>query len=197
MLDRDDPVRLLGQDHESVVAMLADASVRGDAMQLAEARAMFELVSSRADVMLPPTSARFTATLMIGPVAALAHSTRQIDDALKVAHAWMTERPTPTLRSLGRALGPLDSAIDDLRTGRTTMDEAGQADVGARWERLFLQASVLLVLGRSTCRIVACDDELQIRVQDPETGVYLAFGHLPFDPEDDHDQIDPRPRLAA
>lgn len=197
MFYRDDPVHLLGRDHESVVAMLADASVRGDRLQLAETRAMFELVSKRAAATLPPTSARFTASLILGPVAALAVTVDDIDAALTTAHAWLALRPTCVLRDLGSALSPLDRMVADLREQPTVMDEGEQAEIGRRWEERFLAASVLVPIGRTACRIVACADELQIRVQDPETGVYLTFGHLPFDPDEDRQDADPEPQLAA
>jgi len=166
-------------------------------MQLAEARVMFELVAARAEAILPPTSSRFTATLMLGPVAALALCISEIDDALRTAHAWMTARPMRAMRALGRDLAPLDAMMDDLRDTKAVMDEADEAEIGRRWEKRFLDASVLLIVGRSTCRIVACGDEMQVRVQDPETGVYLTFGHLPFDPDEDHQDGDPEPQLTA
>lgn len=197
MIYRDDPTHLLGRDHESVVAMLADASVRGDRLQLAETRAMFELVSKRAAATLPPTSARFTASLMLGSVAALAVRIEDIDAALATACDWLSERPTCVLRALGQALDPLDRMVADLRERPTVMDESEQAEIGGRWEQRFLEASVLMPVGRTACRIVACADELQIRVQDPETGVYLTFGHLPFDPDEDRQDADPEPQLAA
>jgi len=197
MIYRDDPAHLLGRDHESVVAMLADASVHGDRLQLAEARAMFELVSRRAAATLPPTSARFTASLVLGPVAPLATTVDDLDDALRTAYDWLSARPTCMLRALGHALDPLDRMVDDLRSLPTVMDEAEQAEIGGRWEKRFLEASVLVPVGRTACRIVACADELQIRVQDPETGVYLTFGHLPFDPDEDRQDADPEPQLAA
>jgi hypothetical protein len=197
MIYRDDPAHLLGRDHESVVAMLADASVRGDRLQLAETRSLFELVSRRSAAILPPASARFTATLILGPVAALAVTVDDIDAALAVAYSWLSERPTCVLRGLGHALAPLDRMVDDLRSMPTVMDEGDQAEIGARWEERFLEASVLIPVGRTACRIVACADELQIRVQDPETGVYLTFGHLPFDPDEDRQDAGPEPQLAA
>jgi len=197
MIYRDDPAHLLGQDHESVVAMLADASVHGDRLQLAEARAVFELVSRRAAATLPPTSARFTASLVLGPVAPLATTVDDLDGALRTAYDWLSARPTCVLRALGHALDPLDRMVDDLRSLPTVMDEAEEAEIGERWEKRFLEASVLVPVGRTACRIVACADELQIRVQDPETGVYLTFGHLPFDPDEDRQDADPEPQLAA
>lgn len=197
MFDRDDPAHLLGQDHESVVAMLADASVRGDRLQLAEARAMFALLSRRAAAVLPARSARYTASLILGPVAALATSTDDLDAALRTAYDWLSAYPTFVLRALGRALDPLDRMVDDLRHARMHMDESDEAEIGGRWERRFHAASVMVRLGHSTCRIVACADELQIRVQDPGTGVYLTFGHLPFDPEEDRQDAGPQPRMAV
>lgn len=187
MFNRDDPVHLLGRDMESVVAMIADASARADALQLAEARALFGLVSQRADDLLPPTGARSTAALMLGPVAALASDVDDIDTALVTAFDWLRQRPTFVLRNLGRRLEPLDLEIETSEN----------ADTHASWAEAFADASVQVILGRTTCRIVACGDLLQIRLRDPDTGRYLALASLPFDPEEDREAQPPQPQLAA
>jgi hypothetical protein len=197
MLRRDDAALLLGQDYESVVAMIADATMRADPLQLAEARAMFALVARRADGILPPTSARHTAALILGPVAAFAETVEDIDQALVTAHGWLKTRPTCVLRELGRAFDELDRTVDMLAARELDIPEAEQADISARWEACFYEASVFVKVGRAPCRIVACGDMLHIRVQDPETGRYLTIAHLPFDPDEDADAIEPTPELVA
>jgi hypothetical protein len=174
MFQSDDPARLLGQDYHSVVAMLADATARADPWQLAETRAMFALVSGRAERILPPVGARHTAALILGPVAAFAVAVEQIDDALRVAYDWLLPRPTCVLRALGRAFEPLDRTVEALGSWRLEASEERAAEIGAEWEERFHEASVLVRLGPAPCRIVACGDMLQIRVQDPETGWYLT-----------------------
>lgn len=187
MFNRDDPAHLIGRDMESVVAMIADASVRADALQLAETRALFGLVSTRAEALLPPTSARFTAALLLGPVAALASTVDDIDQALVIAFDWFRTRPTCVLRALGRELELLDRAV---QTSRDPLLESALASA-------FADASVLVHVGRTACRIVACGELLQIRIQDPDTGRYLTLASLPFDPDEDRERQPPQPQLVA
>jgi len=190
MFERDDPAHLLGQDPESVVARIADAAVRGDALQLAETRMLFALVSRRAAALLPPTTGRFTASLVLGPVAALARTVDDIDVALTAVFDWLVGKPSFVLQALGRRLEDAEQAAETAGPDAepALLDRLGQAT---------RQASVPLRMGCTDCLVAACGDELQIRLRDPDTGRYLTLGHLPFDPDEDRQDAGPEPQLAA
>lgn len=190
MLERDDPAHLLGQDPESVVARIADAAVRGDALQLAETRMLFALVSQRAAALLPPTTGRFTASLILGPVAALARSVEDIDVALVAVFDWLVGKPTFVLQALGRRLEEAERLTDEAAPEPVP-------ELVERTRRALREASVPLRIGSTPCLVAACGDELQIRLRDPETGRYLALGHLPFDPDWGRPASEPVPELTA